>query len=333
MGIPLHRVEPERLLHQHGEALLRRDFAAQSDQDDQLRWWHNRALHGAYGVSEGLSVSTLNPGGQAKVSPGVAFDAFGRELILEQRRIIDVPETGVEYLLVLSYERPPQTCGERLGGLCQDGPFAHAGVRLQWVRRAAFSLADGVPLAILNERAECAERWSLPLARSQARPRIGHGLVVVDDEFDFGPWTEEMFEEPFQLGVQLEIDTSAAGFTAVPCYFVELTIFPPDPFSIPFLTVMARNHIHAPEAGRFILRILSPPQISTGVTLRSAATREPTRTGFSTRSAASRGRGSTVLTELRISWIGVQQLHRFEQSKPGVLKRFERDGGGDELHP
>jgi hypothetical protein len=340
MGTPLHRVKPERLLHQHGEALLRRDFADQSDQDDQLRWWHTRALHVAYGVSEGLFVTSLNPGGQARVGPGVAFDAFGRELILADHRIIDVPETGVEYLLVISYDRQGEPCEERPTGLCQDLFAGKSGVRLQWVRRAAFTLADGVPLAILNERVECADRWSLPLARSHARPRIGHGLVVVDDEFDFDPWTVEIFERPFSLGVQLDIDTSAAGFTGTPCYFVDLTIHPPDPPPISFLEIMARAHIHAPTPDRFTLRFLSPSQFSPGVITRAGGTNDIAETGSGTgsgfvrRSAAQRGR-ETEPFEMRISWIGIQQMDRltYTTSKSGVLQRFKSDGGGDELHP
>ena len=61
-SVPLRRVSPERLQHQTGEALLRRDFADQAAQDDQLRWWHTRALHGAWGISEGLSVTAALPG-------------------------------------------------------------------------------------------------------------------------------------------------------------------------------------------------------------------------------------------------------------------------------
>jgi hypothetical protein len=325
---PLHRVAPERLLHRHGEALLRRDFADQTDQDNQLRWWHNRALHGAYGVCEGLTVSALSPGSRASVGRGVAFDAFGRELILEADHTVTVPETNAEYLLCLSYDRPPLECGERSNGFCQDEVFAQAGVRLQWVRRARFTLTDGAPLAVLNERAECADRWLPPRVRSQARPKVGHGLVVVRDEFDLDPWEEKIFGRPFPVGAQVVINTSAAGFTGAPCYFVELTVDPPDPVSIPLLTVMARNHIHAPTADQFTLRFLSPSRFSSpGVALRSTGTHDAGTTRFSRRGAAVRGRPPT---ELRISWIGVQHRHQFEQHDEP--KRHGRDGGGDELH-
>ena len=122
---PLHRVTPQRLLHQAGEALLRRDFADQAAQENQLRLWHTRALHGAWGTAEGLRVLGLLTGERAAVSPGVAFDLFGRELVLDRAQRILVPETTDEYLLVLQYATPDHGC-HPVSGPCLD-PFVATG--------------------------------------------------------------------------------------------------------------------------------------------------------------------------------------------------------------
>jgi hypothetical protein len=63
----------ERVRYWQGQMLRSADFRAQSADTAQHRWWHNRALHNAYGVYRGcllpllkilracLSVSPLPP--------------------------------------------------------------------------------------------------------------------------------------------------------------------------------------------------------------------------------------------------------------------------------
>jgi hypothetical protein len=43
-------VEIERLRYWQGQKLRSRDFRDQMEMAAQLRWWHNRALHQAFGV-------------------------------------------------------------------------------------------------------------------------------------------------------------------------------------------------------------------------------------------------------------------------------------------
>src|SRR5262249_23851380 len=47
----------ERLRYWQGQMLRSRDFRDQAAQQAELRWWHNRALHNAYGVVAGLGVT------------------------------------------------------------------------------------------------------------------------------------------------------------------------------------------------------------------------------------------------------------------------------------
>lgn len=258
--VPLHRVEPERLLHQFGEALRRRDFADQSAQDDQLRWWHNRALHGAYGIAEGLTVEEIDAGERVTVTCGVAFDVFGRDLILGECVSIDVPPVETDTLLVLRYDRPPIGCGERSGGYCLDQPYAHAGVALWLIRRRDFSLTDGVPVHCFTPEAEekrvCADPWRRPVARALARPRIGHGVATAGDA-GWDLWIEKVNQVEVILGIEVIVDTSAAHFTDVPCYFADVRLNDLGG-QLSLLVAASFSNITDERKERFTLRLLCP---------------------------------------------------------------------------
>src|SRR6266567_1684368 len=106
--LPLDSTELQRLRYWQGQLLRSRDFNDQTAIDGQLRAWHNRALHNVFGVSTGLSVVPLPPQGGAlmalRVSPGVAYDCFGRLLILRAVREMPVPaaEPNAESLTLLT---------------------------------------------------------------------------------------------------------------------------------------------------------------------------------------------------------------------------------------
>ena len=90
----------ERVRYWQGQMLKSQDFLDIEAAEAQRRWWHNRALHNAYGVAEGLTCSLL-PSKSPKVvsvSPGVAYDVFGRELILENTLTVPLPSEIPENL-------------------------------------------------------------------------------------------------------------------------------------------------------------------------------------------------------------------------------------------
>src|SRR5262249_37227817 len=57
-----------------------------------------------------------------------------------------------------------------------------------------------------------------PIARPLARPHIANGRTQADGA-GWELWTQKTVGREFFLGFQISIDTSAAGFTKVPCYF------------------------------------------------------------------------------------------------------------------
>ena len=257
-------VEPERLRHGRGQALLRRDFVGQAAQDDQLRWWHNRALHQTYGVAHGLQVAFELDGDVriARVRPGLAYDCFGRELQLQDERRLPVPDAAEELALVIAYqadETPP--CSPPPAGYCRDCRTPDAGITFRWLPHSAFTPHDGIELATTaevknGEDATDAQMFAPKRARAMTRPRTGRGATV-PGETAWKPWVEPGADEIILAGIQVEIDTSAAGFTATPCYFAEITGSMWNSV-IPMMLILPFTHIDEATKTGFTFRILAP---------------------------------------------------------------------------
>jgi hypothetical protein len=330
-------VEPERLRHGRGQALLRRDFVGQAAQDDQLRWWHNRALHQTYGVAHGLQVEFELDGDVriARVSPGLAYDCFGRELQLQDERRLPVPDTAQDVALVITYqadETPP--CAPPPAGYCLAGRTPDAGITFRWLPPSAFTPHDGVELATTADvrnsaYASDAQMFAPKRTRAMTRPRTGRGATV-PGETAWKSWVELAADDIILAGIQVEIDTSAAGFTAIPCYFAEITGSMWNS-AVPLMLILPFTHIAEATKTGFTFRILAPwlyasygfrtveatalaaePASSEGVHLVDAHEREIqlvsrafTETTEPRFDNAILGLGR--LTKLAVNWIGIQR--------------------------
>lgn len=65
-----------------GQRLTAEDLQAEQDYHRQMRYLHNRLL--GQGVVDGLEVTAGDGGSTVVVSPGLAIDGFGRELVVPQ---------------------------------------------------------------------------------------------------------------------------------------------------------------------------------------------------------------------------------------------------------
>jgi hypothetical protein len=221
------RRELERLSHYPGQDLLARDFRGQAAVESQLRWWHNRALHGAYGVRSGLQALPV-PGTSplvAEALPGVAYDPYGRELILGGARRLAAPDVdagggNAPLLLVLRYR-------EAAAAGCAAGTDT---AELAWQAEALWRPTDGVPLARLTAGANGANgaaglSWDAaflsPFAEPLARPRIASGATLAGGTA-WVPWPGPPHSKQPELGLLVWVETRAAGFTRPPCYFAWL---------------------------------------------------------------------------------------------------------------
>jgi hypothetical protein len=83
-----------------GRLLTAEDFQAEQDYQRGQRWLHNRLLHGA-GVVTGLAVTVS--GGSVHVTPGVALDCLGREIVVPHADTLALPNKGVRLYLCVAY--------------------------------------------------------------------------------------------------------------------------------------------------------------------------------------------------------------------------------------
>jgi len=225
----LEKRKLERVRYWQGQMLRSRDFRDLEAVEAQRRWWHNRALHNAYGIAEGL-LSSLVPATSptaVRVCPGVAYDVFGHELILERQQTIPLPSNLPPGLigsvtLLLRYKSPAGSLPpDERSEVCwtQHGSIRPGTVDFAWKLTSYLRPEDGVPVfAVYYKSASSPVRPDpsfIPAAtRPIASPTLATGSTVPGNT-DWEPWT---FDE-ITLGVQTWIDTSAAGFMNVPCYF------------------------------------------------------------------------------------------------------------------
>jgi hypothetical protein len=218
--------ELERVRYEQGQVIRSRDFNDQAANEDQLRWWHNRSLHNAYGVVSGIlngfAVQLTDPATKEfTVRPGVAYDCFGRELILTRERKTRLPDEIAEgtAILLLQYQAPAVKAGQACN--CPQAETTAHEPALRWVS-GRVSVRDGVAIArvsdVGNLDSETVVDTDVPIVRALARPHMASGKT----ESDGGPWelwTQRTSAGEFFIGFQIRVDTSAAGFTRVPCYF------------------------------------------------------------------------------------------------------------------
>ena len=213
---PFAKRDLERQRYWQGQRLESRDLDDQLADEAQRRWWHNRAIHNAYGVVSGYLPKRDENGelilieDAVCISSGLAYDCFGRALELLEDRPSPLPAAGQSggWTLLVSAATPN-------GGEPE----------LRWRPTRKLDLRHGVPLLRLDE--ELSEIASLrpPAARPLARPRIGHGATVAG-KTAWRDWQipRAVVGDRFSAfrGIEVTIDTSAAGFTEVPCYFAWL---------------------------------------------------------------------------------------------------------------
>lgn len=229
MSTPYRR-DLERLRYWQGQTLRSVDARDQERFDALRRQLHNRALHSTGGVAFGLAVKFFDSDRQTvEVACGLAYDARGRELILQRARRIAVP-TGPSWLVLRMKNAAPSrasTCCVPFdaGFPPADTHLLEQDVELAWAPRSSFAPANGVMLAIFGDGV-LDDKFVPTQARPIARPRLARGETVKGDT----PWEPWVVERPDGkggilsqvVGVQTHIDTSASGFTQTPRYVANL---------------------------------------------------------------------------------------------------------------
>ncbi|HXM09963.1 MAG TPA: hypothetical protein VN946_08470 [Terriglobales bacterium] len=239
----------QRVQYWQGQMLRAQDFLNLQGVEAQRRWWHNRAIHNAYGVSEGLEANLT--GSVVSVSPGVAYDIFGRELILERAQTValptNVPTDDPPMTLLVRYLPPGHNLSpDEITEVCwmQRGSVRPGTLVFIWKVASCVTPADGVAIFNLiymgGETTESGltvepiptqnQSFSPIGAEDLSRPMLASGATV-PGQTAWEPWTAGFHESTggtaefpilTEAGVQTWVDTSAAGFTDCPCYFAWL---------------------------------------------------------------------------------------------------------------
>ncbi len=222
------------------QMLRSRDLRDQQATSDQLRWWHNRAVHEAFGVASGFQVA---PAGQAvTVEPGVAYDCLGQPLRLFAQRSVPLPSGPGPFTLLA---RPPRS--------------GHGEPELVWRETRGLDRRDGVPLKRLRFSGATPQLAPvLSAARPLASPRLGWGSTPPEGTA-WEPW--RWFDTP--VGLQVTVDTSAAGFSQVPCYFAWLQ-WPQvgsTRLNYWYYVLLGFQYVEEPAIDRFVFRALLPSTV------------------------------------------------------------------------
>jgi hypothetical protein len=214
-------LELERVRYWQGQLLASGDLNTQLGVEQELRRLHNRSLHDAYGIAIGLEIELDELTGKIKLDDadnvtlgcGLAYDCAGRELIVQSTRALPLPSQLPMTLVISRAETSVD------------------GIALSWKATRDINTAREVAITRLILRPSGIDidpTFRAVVSRPIARPRIATGQTI-PGETTWQPWKIGDTE----VGVKVEIDTSAAGFTLQPHYFAEVVPGSPTPDFIP----------------------------------------------------------------------------------------------------
>lgn len=222
---------PERVAWLDGQALEADDLTAAVDREAFTRRLHTGVVHDAWGVALGLFVNPADPA-RVEVSPGLAYDRFGRELVSGRTLTLPGPPPPRDgnprwiELVARWNDVTDLRAGGDPAGSCPGGAGAtEERPLLRWVDNGPLRKdADGHPLRPSQYGAGMRLGLEVPLARyvvgadgalGQSDPsarRVAHGLVrphivagtvrqgVIDIAGAHTAWS-------------MVVDTSTGGFT------------------------------------------------------------------------------------------------------------------------
>lgn len=247
MNSPFTDLDFERFIYRQGQLLASRDFRDQGRMEAARRWMHNSAMHNAWGVAVGYEFSLpedsevegeeerpsniWEDGQPLTVQPGIAYDCFGRELILPKAVTYsrgDLPDSPAEQgvfnvFLVASYREPGrQPARIHCAGSASSAAFPPPLLRWKLERDVHYGLEVPILFVTFTENGPQVQRYAASQLHPQARPRIASGQTV-PGQTAWRTWTVLIENGEESLGLEVDIDTSDAGFQRTPCYFAWLT--------------------------------------------------------------------------------------------------------------
>jgi hypothetical protein len=223
----------ERVTYRRGQRLDARDLRDDQRRDARLRELHVRHLHDTWGIALGFEVTSVSDSrsGASReatgilVGPGYAIDERGRDLLLPESVRPALPSADGRFVLMVAYREdkdfqdpsglPVHCFGDGLDLRTER-------VRFAWRTPDEVRFGPEVPvvqITVANGAMNGApdvrvRRYTQPFVR----PHID---VRVTDEGRSGwrDWVEGAPSAQQGLGLELDVDTSEAGFLRTPFYF------------------------------------------------------------------------------------------------------------------
>ena len=257
----------ERPLFFEGQRLMPADLVALQAFDRELRWLHNRSLHG-WGVVQGFTASGARGDRTVTVTGGYALDCLGRELVLAGSRVLDVPAVAEPtiYYLTVSYREDGDQPAETRSGVCGtsgavrlgDEPtvrFQDAGATGDGARRPGLD----VVLATASVRG-C--RLAEPLALGEREELRGDQAYVGAGRTQPGGTAWRLWPDAnAPLGLATTVETSVAGFRSTPRYQANVV---GDRLDEGKLVIDGYAHVENATAGSFDLCVVLPDGYTVG---------------------------------------------------------------------
>jgi hypothetical protein len=240
----------ERIRFFDGQRLFAQDLQDIEQFNREMRWLHNKSLHQP-GVASGYAVTGNRDDRQVAIQPGYAIDSSGREIVLTQPEVLQVPPVANDgrgnpayYDLTVSY--PDDSLlkeTETRDGICVSrsavrlrekpvfcwvelvptgdppGPAALAADRQAKIAAVNRDVENGARIRLARaEVLNCKLNQPLSLAqRRNAKPAAQPFLWAGRSSTTENAWTSAV--TGFGVTISLAVDTSAAQFRSPPRYF------------------------------------------------------------------------------------------------------------------
>jgi hypothetical protein len=222
--------ELERIQFFTGQRLTAADLSELQRANRELRWLHNRSLHG-WGIGLGFGVTGERGDTAVTVAPGYAIDCRGREIILTESVTLPVPAVAADdsgaaavYYLTATYRNDAsQDVAEQRPGVCLPGGTVRLTEAPAIAWRAPGDVEDGINI-ILAKASILNCQLDAPLSlevRRPARPSQQPYLAAGQVEPLADRWQLKLVNgDPIALTT--DVDTSAARFAVTPTYFAHI---------------------------------------------------------------------------------------------------------------
>ena len=210
----------DRITFFTGQQLTATDLAEVQRANRELRWLHNRSLHG-WGIGIGLAVTGERGATAVTIAPGYGVDCKGQELIHTDSREVPLPavaggpgdKESVYYLVAAYQDDSDQKVTERRPGVCLPEGTVRLSEEPSITWQSPDQLKEGLEL-ILAQAWILNCRLSRPLSLAARRyARAPHQPYISAGQTEAGNTDWKLLgPEGSPIGVFAHVDTTAARF-------------------------------------------------------------------------------------------------------------------------